>query len=68
MLKSLSTKLLGAAAALTMMAVSASAADWRAWNIHNEGHPNFGGMNKFAELVAKETSGEVKVQVFHGGV
>ncbi len=68
MLKKLSMKLLGAATAMTMMAGMATAADWRAWNIHNEGHPNFGGMNKFAELVEKETGGEIKLQVFHGGV
>ncbi|MEP0940260.1 MAG: TRAP transporter substrate-binding protein [Rhizobiaceae bacterium] len=68
MLNKFSTKLLGAAAALTMMAVSATAADWRAWNIHNEGHPNHGAMDRFAELVAKETGGEIKLQVFHGGV
>ena len=68
MYKKLSTKLLGATAALSMLCGMATAADWRAWNIHNEGHPNHGAMDRFAELVAKETNGEIKLQVFHGGV
>ncbi len=68
MYKKLSAKLLGAAAALTMACGIATAADWRAWNIHNEGHPNHGAMDRFAELIAKETNGEIKLQVFHGGV
>ena len=68
MFKKLSTTLLGAAAALTILGGIASAADWRAWNIHNEGHPNHGAMDRFAELVDTATKGEIKVQVFHGGV
>ena len=68
MYKKLSAKLLGAAAALAMACSIATAADWRAWNIHNEGHPNHGAMDRFSELVDEATKGEIKVQVFHGGV
>ena len=68
MYKKLSAKLLGAAAAISMVCGMAAAADWRAWNIHNEGHPNHGAMDRFAELVNKGTKGEIKLQVFHGGV
>jgi tripartite ATP-independent transporter DctP family solute receptor len=68
MYKKLSTKLLGAATALSLMCGMASAADWRAWNIHNDGHPNTAAMDRFAELVKENTKGEINVQVFHGGV
>ena len=60
--------LFAAATALALVATSASAEQWRAWNIHNEGHPNHGAMDRFAELVDAATGGEVKVDVFHGGV
>ncbi len=68
MYKKLSTKLLGAAAALSMLCGVATAADWKAWNIHNDGHPNTAAMDRFAELVNTDTKGEIKLQVFHGGV
>ena len=68
MYKKLATKLMGAAAAFSMLCGMATAADWRAWNIHNDGHPNTAAMDRFAELVNEATKGEVKVQVFHGGV
>ena len=68
MYKKLSAKLLGAVTALTMLTGMATAADWRAWNIHNEGHPNTAAMDRFAELVNASTKGEVNLQVFHGGV
>lgn len=58
-----------AAVAATMMAGAATAAEnWRAWNIHQDGHPNTPAMDRFSELVAEKTGGEVTVQVFHGGV
>ncbi|SMX43667.1 TRAP transporter substrate-binding protein [Actibacterium lipolyticum] len=57
-----------AATAVALMATSASAENWRAWNIHNDGHPNTAAMDKFAELVDAATNGEVTVDVFHGGV
>ncbi len=62
----LSATLLGAAF-LLLSGVSA-AAEWRAWNIHNDGHPNTAAMDRFAELVTKATDGEIKLEVFHGGV
>ncbi len=68
MYKKLSAKLLGAVTALTMLTGMATAADWRAWNIHNDGHPNTAAMDRFAELVNASTKGEVNLQVFHGGV
>jgi len=60
--------LLGAVAALSLVGTSAFAAEWRAWNIHQTGHPNTAAMDRFAELVKETTKGKVTVQVFHGGV
>lgn len=60
--------LFAAATAVALIATSASAESWRAWNIHNDGHPNTAAMDKFAELVEAATGGEVTVDVFHGGV
>ena len=63
------TSLVAAIAATSMMAGAVSAAEnWRAWNIHQDGHPNTPAMDRFSELVAEKTGGEVTVQVFHGGV
>ncbi|WP_299694462.1 TRAP transporter substrate-binding protein [uncultured Tateyamaria sp.] len=61
------TKSLVGAAALAIIAVTANAADWRGWNIHVEGYPNTVAMDKFAELLAEKTGGEVTLQMFHGG-
>ncbi|MEM1130904.1 MAG: TRAP transporter substrate-binding protein [Pseudomonadota bacterium] len=61
--------LVGMATALSLLVSAASAADtWRAWNIHNDGHPNTAAMDRFAELVSEKTGGELTVEVFHGGV
>ena len=60
--------LLATASAVALIATSAAADNWRAWNIHNDGHPNTGAMDKFAELVDAATGGEITVDVFHGGV
>ncbi len=60
-------KSLVGAAAISVMAVAANAADWRGWNIHVEGYPNTVAMDKFAELLAEKTGGEVTLQMFHGG-
>ncbi len=66
MLKKISTLLAGS---LMCLSLNASAADnWRVWNIHNDGHPNTAAMDLFADLVNATTGGEVKVEVFHGGV
>jgi tripartite ATP-independent transporter DctP family solute receptor len=60
--------LFAAATAVALVATSANAEGWRAWNIHNDGHPNTAAMDKFAELVNDATGGEITVDVFHGGV
>ncbi|MEL7466163.1 MAG: TRAP transporter substrate-binding protein [Pseudomonadota bacterium] len=59
---------LAALAATALLAGAASAENWRAWNIHNDGHPNTPAMDRFAELVAEKTGGDVTIDVFHGGV
>ncbi|MEM9427154.1 MAG: TRAP transporter substrate-binding protein [Pseudomonadota bacterium] len=59
--------LAGAVAALAMLGTAATAADWRGWNIHVDGYPNTVAMDKFAELVAEKTGGEITLQMFHGG-
>ncbi|MEM9104194.1 MAG: TRAP transporter substrate-binding protein [Pseudomonadota bacterium] len=65
----LSAKLLGAATAVALLCGTAIAAEeWRAWNIHSDGHPNTPAMDRFSELVEEKTGGEIKVEVFHGGV
>ncbi|MEL6999384.1 MAG: TRAP transporter substrate-binding protein [Pseudomonadota bacterium] len=61
------TTAIGVAAAAGLATV-ASAAEWRAWNIHHDGHPNTAAMDRFAELVNDATNGEITLQVFHGGV
>lgn len=68
MLKKLGTSLIGAAAAMTILGSAASAENWRAWNIHSDGHPNTAAMDRFSDLVNQYTDGEVTVEVFHGGV
>lgn len=69
MYQKITTTLIGAATALAMLGGAAVAAEeWRAWNIHHDGHPNTPAMDRFAELVDKNTNGEIKVEVFHGGV
>ena len=69
MYRNFSKLALGAVAALSLLSSAASAAEnWRAWNIHHDGHPNTAAMDRFAELVAEKTGGEVTVEVFHGGV
>lgn len=69
MYQKLSKLLLGAATAIAMTCGVATAAEnWRAWNIHHDGHPNTAAMDRFAELVNEATKGEIKLDVFHGGV
>jgi len=68
MIKKIPTRFLGVVTALSLMCGVASAADWRAWNVHHDGHPNTAAMDRFSELVKSATNGEVNVEVFHGGV
>ncbi len=66
MFKKLSLVLTGT---LMCLSFNANAAEtWRAWNIHNDGHPNTAAMDRFSALVDEATKGEVTVEVFHGGV
>jgi len=58
---------LGAVTALSLLSGAATAAEWRGWNIHVEGYPNTIAMDKFAELLAEKTNGEITLQMFHGG-
>ena len=67
MFEKLRTSLIGAAAILALAGNAALAAEWRGWNIHVEGYPNTVAMDKFAELVAEKTGGEITLQMFHGG-
>ena len=64
----LKKSLVAAVAAATMMTTAASAENWRAWNVHTDGHPNTPAMDLFAELVEATTDGEITIDVFHGGV
>lgn len=68
MFQKLTKAVLGASTALAVLATAATAEEWRAWNIHSDGHPNTAAMDLFAELVEARTGGEVTVEVFHGGV
>ncbi|MEP2031467.1 MAG: TRAP transporter substrate-binding protein [Paracoccaceae bacterium] len=61
------TKSLIGALALTVIGSTTHAAEWRGWNIHPAGYPNTVGMDKFAELLAEKTGGEITLQMFHGG-
>ncbi|SLN63211.1 TRAP transporter substrate-binding protein [Pseudooctadecabacter jejudonensis] len=68
MYKTITKTLPAVATALALCATAASAENMRAWNIHVDGHPNTAAMDKFAELVAEKTGGDVTIEVFHGGV
>ncbi len=68
MYQTLGKTLFGAVAAVTLFSSAASADTWRAWNIHNDGHPNTAAMDRFAELINDATGGEITMDVFHGGV
>ncbi len=68
MFPKLSASLIGAATAVALLGTVASADNWRAWNIHHDGHPNTAAMDRFSELVAEKTGGEITLDVFHGGV
>lgn len=67
-MKRIGTTSVIAAVGLAFASSMAAAAEWRAWNIHVDGYPNTVAMDKFAELVAEKTGGEITVQNFHAGV
>ncbi len=66
MYKKLSTLLLGSVVSLALVN-SAQAAEWRGWNIHADGYPNTTAMDKFSELLAEKTGGDITLKMFHGG-
>jgi tripartite ATP-independent transporter DctP family solute receptor len=51
-----------------MTAFSASAAEWRGWNIHVPDYPVSLGMDAFAKEVAEKTDGRIEPKTYHGGV
>lgn len=65
---SLMKSVVGVVLVSAALATSASAAEWRGWNIHVDGYPNTVAMDRFAELLAEKTNGDVTLQMFHGGV
>lgn len=67
MYRELSKLALGAATSLSLLSGAAAAEEWRGWNIHVDGYPNTVAMDKFAELLAEKTNGEITLQMFHGG-
>lgn len=68
MIKKILTPIAVGALGIALLGPAHAAENWRAWNIHNDGHPNTAAMDRFSELVSEATNGEVKVEVFHGGV
>jgi len=66
MYQKLGKTLFGALAAATLFSSAASAETWRAWNIHNDGHPNTAAMDRLAELIGEATGGEVTLEVLEG--
>lgn len=52
---------------LAGVSVSATAAEWRGWNIHKPDYPNTVAMDKFAELLEEKSGGKIKLKMFHSG-
>ncbi|WP_435891149.1 TRAP transporter substrate-binding protein [Meridianimarinicoccus marinus] len=67
MYQKLGASIVGAVTAVTLLGSAAMADNWRGWNIHVDGYPNTVAMDKFAELLAEKTDGEITLQMFHGG-
>ncbi|GKX36242.1 MAG: C4-dicarboxylate ABC transporter [Rhizobiaceae bacterium MnEN-MB40S] len=67
MCQKITSTLIGAVAACSILAGAAQAEDWRGWNIHVDGYPNTVAMDKFAELLSEKTGGEITLKMFHGG-
>jgi len=72
MMKSIKNRRLAALLGGALIAVgalsSAQGAAWRGWNIHVEGYPNTVAMDKFAELLAEKSGGNITLKMFHSGV
>lgn len=50
------------------VSLSAHAVEWKGWNIHKPDYPNTVAMDKFAELLAERSNGEITLKMFHSGV
>ncbi|WPZ33771.1 TRAP transporter substrate-binding protein [Thalassobaculum sp. OXR-137] len=50
------------------VAGAAQAAEWKGWNIHVPDYPNTVAMDRFAELLDKNSDGRITLKMFHGGV
>lgn len=63
---------IGAGAVAVVMAAGLSgavqAAEWKGWNIHTPDYPNTVAMEKFAELLDKNSDGRITLKMFNGGV
>ena len=53
---------------IAVYALTASAADWRGWNVHAEDYPVSKGMESFLAEVTAKTGGKLKGKIFHNGV
>jgi tripartite ATP-independent transporter DctP family solute receptor len=62
------TALLGGVLLAVGALSSAQALEWRGWNIHVDGYPNTVAMDKFAELLAEKSGGNITLKMFHSGV
>lgn len=59
----------GLAVLLTLgLSTSLQAAEWKGWNIHKPDYPNTVAMDKFGELLAERSGGEITLKMFHSGV
>lgn len=62
-------RLAGLAALMAVgLSSAAQAAEWKGWNIHKPDYPNTVAMDKFAELLAERSGGEITLKMFHSGV
>lgn len=57
-----------AGVALSLVAGSALAKDWRGWQIHPPGYPNTVALEKFAKDITEKTQGRVKATVYNNAV
>jgi TRAP-type C4-dicarboxylate transport system substrate-binding protein len=53
---------------LSLPALSATAAEWRGWNIHVQDYPVSIAMESFMKEVAEKTGGKLTGKTFHNGV
>ncbi|MGI9478583.1 MAG: TRAP transporter substrate-binding protein [Hyphomicrobiaceae bacterium] len=63
-------KIVAVASAIAFVAgvsTAVQAAEWRGWNIHKPGYPNTVAMDKFAELLKKNSGGKITLKMFHSG-